>query len=152
MTFEEFKEAFIEWTINEIESKKEDGFPVCPYARKARVDNKIQFIDASEEVSNLRNFDQENFEIGIAWIGNTDYNVDTAMSLCEFYSQLNPDLLYFKSIPGSGYFTSNVSYCIFIQLKNDILEKRGQLLETKYYDSWPEEYFQEITGLDKKLT
>jgi hypothetical protein len=149
MTFEEFKEAFLQWSIEKIEAKKPDGFPVCPYARKARMDNKVQYIDASDDVSELRNFDSENYEIGIAWLGHDDPNIKAAINTCDFLSKLNPHLLYFTSTTESGYFEKNISNCIFIQLKDDIMEKRDQLLETKYYDSWPAEYFHEITGLTK---
>lgn len=148
MTFEEFQEAFTKWSIDEIEAKKIDGWPVCPYAKQARVQNKIQFIDASIDPAEIRKFDSENFEIGIAWLDGAD-NLKGAVNLCKYLSEVNPHLLYFKSTPESGFFTKNVSNCIFIQLKGDILEKREHLLTTTYYDSWPAEYFEEITGLQK---
>ena len=47
---------FLEWTENVIEQKKEDGFTICPFAKKARLDNKIQFIDCTIATSELLTF------------------------------------------------------------------------------------------------
>lgn len=149
MTFNEFTEEFNSWSIEKIEAKKIDGFPVCPYARKARMEEKVQYIDASDDISLIRTFDDKNFEIGIAWLGNDDSNLKAAVNTCKFLAELNPNLMYFSSTPHSGYFEKNISYCIFIQLKDDLELKRGQLMQTTYYDSWPKEYFEEITGMKK---
>ena len=45
--FEEFKKDFTNWMITRLEVNKEDGYPTCPYARTARVQDKLQFIDCS---------------------------------------------------------------------------------------------------------
>ena len=58
----------------------------------------------------------------------------------------NPDLLYFTSTRESGHFVKNFTDCVFIQLKGDIMEKRKYLKNTKYYDSWPADYYKLITG------
>ena len=151
MNFQEFTDEFLKWSEEKIEAKKIDGFPVCPYARHARLQNKVQFIDAREDITTIRNFDQENFEIGIVWLGNDCSNdkLQGVEQFCEYMSSVNPDLLYFTSTPDSGHFESNFTYCVFVQLKNDILEKRDQLHNTTYYDSWPSEYYHAITGLTK---
>ena len=149
MTFEEFCQAFLKWSEEIIEAKKFDGFPICPYARHARLNNLVQFIDARENVSDLNKFDKEKYEIGIAWLGDNTDAVSTAERYCEYLSELNSDLLYFTSTPLSGYFAKNFTNCVFIQLKGDIMEKRSQLHNTKYYESWPAEYYKAITGQDK---
>jgi len=137
---------FLEWTEKSVESKKSDGFSVCPYAKKARLENKIQFINAvSNTTDQLQSFDKEKFEIGIAWLGdNTD--MKTVEYELEILRQKNPDLLYFTSTPDSGYFVQNFTNCVFIQLQQDIMHRRQQLHTTKYYDSWPEYYYKLICG------
>jgi len=149
MTFEEFCQAFLKWSEEIIEAKKFDGFPICPYARHARLNNLVQFIDARENVSDLNKFDKEKYEIGVAWLGDNNESLVTTEKYCEYLSELHPGLLYFTSTPQSGYFAKNFTNCVFIQLKDDILEKRGQLHNTKYYESWPAEYYKAITGQDK---
>lgn len=148
MNFDDFCAKFLEWTEKEIEAKKLDGFPICPFARKARLQDKIQFLDCTTSVQNLRDFDKEKYEIGIAWVDSDDQLV-TAQEYAKFLEQMNPDLLYFTSTPHSGEFAKNFTNCIFVQLKQDILDKREYLKTTKYYDSWTPEYFKAITGEDK---
>lgn len=145
---QEFSNKFLEWTEQEIEAKKLDGFPVCPYARRARVQNKIQFIDSRDQetlISSLLSFDKEQYEIGIAWLGDqTDDYMSKVSDIIGDLSEKNPDLLYFTSTRTSGHFAKNISDCVFIQLKGDILEKRKHLHTTEYYNSWPLDYYQGI--------
>lgn len=148
----EFSKKFLEWTEEEIEAKKLDGFPVCPFARRARLQNKIQFIDSRDKenlVASLMSFDKNTYEIGIAWLGDqeSDYIADVE-ELLKDLAEKNPDLLYFTSTRKSGYFAKNISDCVFIQLRNDILEKREYLHSTKYYNSWPLDYYNIIMKSD----
>jgi hypothetical protein len=145
MNFDIFQMKFLEWTENVIEQKKDDGFAICPFAKKARLDNKIQFIDCTIATSELLEFDKEKYEIGIAWLGD-DANMAIIDEVLELYKAENPDLLYFTSTTDSGYFAKNFTNCVFIQLRGDIDNRREQLHKTKYYDSWPEHYYKIITG------
>jgi hypothetical protein len=145
MNFDIFQMKFLEWTENVIEQKKDDGFAICPFAKKARLDNKIQFIDCTIATSELLEFDKEKYEIGIAWLGD-DVNMAIIDEVLELYKAENPDLLYFTSTTDSGYFAKNFTNCVFIQLRGDIDNRREQLHKTKYYDSWPEHYYKIITG------
>jgi hypothetical protein len=146
MTFETFIEQFLDWSENTIEQKKEDGFAVCPYAKKARISNKIQFIDARDTtLDKLKTFNKEVYDIGIAWLGD-DYDMTVAEDIADTMRNDNRDLLYFTSTPTSGYFAKNFTNCIFIQLTDDIEEKRKQLHTTDYYDSWSDDYYKIITG------
>lgn len=138
------------WSEERIEQKKIDGFPVCPFARKARLQDKIQFLDCRSLQSHaLEKFDRQQYEIGIAWLG--DINADQVSdieTICEQLAEKNPDLLYFTSTRESGHFVKNFTDCVFIQLKSDILDKRNYLYKTDYYTSWPSDYFKLITGID----
>ena len=49
MNFDTFVSTFLTWTEKEVETKKDDGFPVCPFARRARMMDLIQFIDARSD-------------------------------------------------------------------------------------------------------
>lgn len=146
MTFQEFTNKFLEWTEQKIEAKKPDGFPVCPYARRARLTNKIQFIDSrTSPRDSFEEFNKEKFEIGICYLGETIDLAAIELILLEL-NEKYPDLLYFTSTPDSGYFEKNFTNCVFIQLAGDILEKRDQLHSIGYYKSWPEFYYKLIVG------
>ena len=146
MNFQEFQNKFLDWTENEIEAKKLDGFPICPFARKARLQNKIQFIDARDnKESSYETFDKEIYEIGIAWVDGCDmHQVENTI---EQRMQKHNDLLYFTSTTTSGHFAKNFTNCVFIQLRDDLTEKRKYLHTTKYYDSWPLDYYKLITSV-----
>lgn len=145
MNYSEFIAKFLDWSETSIEAKQDSGFPVCPYARKARLQKKIQFIDARENLSEMDTFDRDAYEIGIAWLGDID-NIDPVEKFCEEAMLANPDLLYFTSTRNSGHFVKNFTDCVFIQLKGDILTKRKHLKTTGYYDNWPNDYYKIITG------
>ena len=146
MNFHEFQNKFLEWTETEIEAKKLDGFPVCPFARKARLQNKIQFIDARDnQMDTYELFDKDTYEIGIAWVNGCDMR--EVEEMCSSLTEKHPDLLYFTSTTKSGHFVKNFTNCVFIQLRDDIVEKRSFLHKTSYYDSWPQEYYNSITSV-----
>lgn len=144
MTFAIFKETFLKWTEEVIEAKQPTGFPICPFARKARLQGKIQFIDALTNTrKKLETFDKNKYEIGIAWVGD-QFNESAIQLELDFLKEKNPDLLYFISTTESGHFAKNFTNCVFIQLRGDINSKREYLQTTSYYDNWPKEYFNSI--------
>lgn len=146
MNFSDFQQEFLNWSQNNIEVKQDSGLPVCPFARKARLQQKIQFIDARDSLSHLNTFDKSTYEIGIAWLGDID-NIDHVEKFCTDAMDANPDLLYFTSTRDSGHFVKNFTDCVFIQLRGDIMKKRNYLKDnTTYYDNWPEAYYTLITG------
>jgi hypothetical protein len=148
MNFDEFKSEFIKWIIDKIEPVRLNGFSICPYAKQARLLKKIQFIDASDKIYNtFLSFDDSKYEVGIAWLGET---VDNTNKLLEKLNIHNQKFFYFISTPKTGYFVKNFTNCIFIQKKEDILNKRKLLFKTDYYKNWPEDYFNKIVGSHDK--
>ena len=145
MNFEEFKQEFISWIIKNIEPIcSETGFSVCPYAKRARLQEKIQFIHAERGIyGEFLEFDSDKYDIGVVWLG--DF-VDGIESEIEELRRDFPDLLYYISTPNSGFFTKNFTNCVFIQKREEILQKRENLKKTKYYDNWPKWYYNEIVN------
>lgn len=146
MTYDEFKNKFLTWAIGNIEPTRANGFPICPFARKARLQDRIQFINAPRGIyGEFLEFDEENYDIGIAWLGEFTSGIEDELADLR---KANPHLLYFLSTTESGYFVKNFTNCVFIQKKDDIKLKRQVLLETTYYDDWPKDYFEEIMNND----
>lgn len=152
MTFDDFINKFLQWTEQTIEKPRSDldNQPICPFARKARLQKKIQFIDARDSLEQIKTFDKEKFEIGIVWLGDQD-NMEPVEKFCKDHMNTNPDLLLFTSTRGSGHFAKNFTDCVFVQLRKDILSKREFLKTTDYYDNWPDEYYKLITGDQKPV-
>jgi len=152
-SFNDFKDKFLSWSESLIEEKQPNGFPICPYARHARLNNEIQFIDIRDNIDRcISSLNLKKYMIAICWLGDEpiytskyinqkldDYNSDPA----------NKNLLFFLSDTQSGAFAKNFTNCIFVQIKSDILSRREHLKTTKYYDNWTPEYYKYITGGDK---
>lgn len=151
--FNKFKEKFLQWTESVIEVKQDNGYPICPYARKARLNNEIQFIDIRENIDRcISSLNLKKYMIAICWLG--DEPIYTQKYINQKIFEFNSDpqhknLLFFKSTPDSGAFAKNFTNCIFVQIKNDIMSKREYLKTTNYYDTWSPEYYKYITGEDK---
>jgi hypothetical protein len=152
MNFDDFITKFIQWTEDTIEKPRSDldAQPICPFARKARLQKKIQFLDARDSLDEIKTFDKEKFEIGIAWLGDID-DIDPVEKFCEDHMKANPELLLFTSTRDSGHFAKNFTDCVFVQLRGDILKKRKYLKTTNYYENWPAEYYKLITGDQKPV-
>jgi len=152
-SFKEFKDKFISWSREIIEEIQPNGFPICPYARQARLNNEIQFIDVRHNIDRCESaINLKKYMIAICWLGDepiyTQKYIDQKIN--EF--QTNPNnknLLFFLSNKQSGAFAKNFTNCIFVQIKSDILSRREQLKQTKYYDNWTIEYYNYITGENK---
>ena len=145
MTFNEIQTNFLTFVQTSIEPKKDDGFPVCPYARSARIKQTLQFIDARDDLTTMTSFDPIAFQMGICWLGDLD-DMSMVEKYCAQLGEENPTLLYFTSTRSSGHFVKNFTDCVFIQRTDDLLEKRTHLKDnTTYYDSWPVDYYKLIT-------
>jgi hypothetical protein len=140
--FEQFKKDFTDWMIDQLEVNKEDGYPTCPYARTARVQDKLQFIDCSgSNPDAMLEFDPRVKMVGVCWFGD-DVDLDTIN--LEQMKELNSDLMYLQSTKTSGHFVQNISNVILIQIRSELLRRRASLHKSSYYDSWPAEYYKEI--------
>jgi len=146
MTLDEFQIKFLKFAEESVEPLKDDGYPVCPYAKSARIKKALQFIDARDNVLALESFDHVKYQMAICWLGDVD-DMSSIEKTCEELREKHSHLLYFTSTRTSGNFVKNFTDCVFIQRKSDLLEKRKHLHEnTTYYDSWPVDYYNLIMG------
>lgn len=151
--FNQFKEKFLKWTEEFIEQKQPNGFPICPYARQARLNNEIQFVDVRENIDRcISALNLKKYMIAICWLG--DEPIYTQKYINQKVDDFNTDprnknLLFFLSNTESGAFVKNFTNCIFVQIKSDILTRREHLKTTNYYDTWSAEYYKYITGDNK---
>lgn len=149
-SFNEFKDKFLSWSQTVIEEVQPNGFPICPYARQARLNNEIQFIDCRDNIDRCEtSLNLKKYMIAICWLGNEPIYTQKYINqkVDEFnQSPSNKNLLFFLSDPESGAFAKNFTHCIFVQIKSDILSRREHLKTTKYYNNWTDEYYKYITG------
>lgn len=152
-SFNEFKDKFLSWSQHVIEETQSNGYPICPYARKARLNQEIQFIDIRDNIDRcVSGLNLNKYMIAICWLGNepiyTQKYID--QKLQEFnQNPAHKNLIFFISNTESGAFAKNFTNCIFVQIKSDIISRRQYLKTTNYYDNWPVDYYKYITGEDK---
>ena len=72
MTLDEFQSKFLEFTEKQVEPLKDDGYPVCPYAKSARIKRALQFIDGRNDLTIMDTFDPKTYQMGIVWLGDLD--------------------------------------------------------------------------------
>ena len=146
MTLDEFRIKFLKFAEESVEPLKDDGYPICPYAKSARIKNALQFVDARNNVLALESFDHVKYQMAICWLGDVD-DMSFIEKTCAELREKHPHLLYFTSTRTRGHFVKNFTDCVFVQRKSDLHEKRKHLHKnTTYYDSWPEDYYNLITG------
>lgn len=152
-SFNDFKDKFLSWSQSVIEEKQPNGFPICPYARQARLNNEIQFVDVRENIDRcISALNLKKYMIAICWLGDEPIYTDKYINQkIEEYNNdpAHKNLLFFLSNTQSGAFARNFTNCIFVQIKSDITSRREYLKNTKYYDNWTPEYYKYITGEDK---
>lgn len=150
MTFEDFQKTFIEWVQSTIEPKKDDGWPVCPYARKARINNEIQFLDGRDTTNTLEvlgKFDDDTYKMAVCWMDD-DCDLQVIDSIVSQAEIQYPTHYFFASTETSGFFVQNFTRIIIVQIKDDIRDRRSKLKKTSYYDSWPEHYYRSVVKDD----
>lgn len=123
------------------------NLPPCPFAKKARLQNKIKFIifdftnGLTEDLSKLLQLDP-NYEI--IWVINPNKNmpVDALYKLIDDINAVNPVLEAFGGHPEDPYEMAGVKtrqepYPNFVLQSKEILDKaRWKLKHTKYYTNF----------------
>lgn len=124
------------------------NMPPCPFAKKARIENKIKFVvfDFSEGLTDklkeiIQLFPDPNYEI--LWVINPNKKmpVEAVYKLIESLNDwLNPYMETFGGHPNDPYESKGVKtrrepYPNFVvQVKEELNKARSKLKNTKYYD------------------
>ena len=120
--FNVFKEKWINHCINVVEDKHQ-----CPFAKHARVNNQIQFIDGSQDLFFAIEQYTGDKEVGVIWLGNLI--TDNHRKIVRQLSEENPHIIYFLT----DRILSNV---IITHDYENFVDKRTRLLLTgNYYNA-----------------
>jgi len=149
------EENIINW-INHISKKRSelDGFAICPYAKKALLDNKIFISYISYEPEDFISRYMESFVgdyevvLFLNSIGNLT-NDDCVVIINNLNKNFN-NIIFLKDHPDdpgyiNGIRTGNEQYPVIIaQPKDKLINARNALKNSSYYDHWSDEYKKEI--------
>ena len=156
-------EDILSWSKDFLEqpNKHINNLPVCPYAKKARTDNKVSIIEHNdsntllEEVINQANsFKDTNKQICI--VACNDLSID-ADELHNYIHALNfvyvPQDIYLMPFhPEDGeeeidflqdthWESDNEFLMVLIQPFDELERASSQLTKTGYYNNWPKDYY-----------
>jgi hypothetical protein len=157
-----------EWLENyiEVEHKFYDyKFPVCPFARSARLKG-IVTVKAYES-GNVKKFIQSTVE---ATIKDPDHNICVmimpprarwSLGLRQMIDRLNEEIMsqgYFIQMGAAvntsslypGWFNKGNYFAVFLNQLDPVLEGHKYLLTTDYYTYWSKKHYADVVGRRQK--
>lgn len=154
------KEDILSWSKDflEIPNKHLNNFPVCPYAKKTRLDNHINIIEHNDSSTYLEAVIKEadNFKGKISIVACSDLSI-TADELADYIHALNyvyvpRDVYLMASHPedfdeeidflqNTAWESDNDFLMVLIQSFDELEEASTSLKKIGYYDNWNEDYF-----------
>lgn len=149
------EKSVVEW-IEYLSKKRSElnGWSICPFAKKALMDKKIFWTSIAYEPEEFISRYMESFtgEYEVIIFFNLSKNLtnEDCTSIVRSLNKTFKDTVFLKDHPTEpGYIndvsTGNGEYPIILaQPKSRLLDARGTLTKTNYYDSWSDEYKNEI--------
>jgi len=154
------KEDILSWSKDflEIPNKHLNNFPVCPYAKKTRLDNHINIVEHNDPSTYLEAVIKEadNFKGKISIVACSDLSI-TADELADYIHALNyvyvpRDVYLMASHPedfdeeidflqDTAWESYNDFLMVLIQSFDELEEASTSLKKIGYYDNWNEDYF-----------
>jgi hypothetical protein len=148
------EENIVDW-VKRISEKKDElgGFSICPFAKKALDDRKIFWgYIGVQPVTQILSYLALTPEYELVAFYNLDRTMtnDDLLNVIKECQAKMPDVVFLKDHPDepgyiNGVYTGNGQYpLILAQPRDKLNEAREKLKRTKYYDSWSDEYKNEI--------
>jgi len=154
------KEDILSWSKDflEIPNKHLNNFPVCPYAKKTRLDNHINIVEHNDPSTYLEAVIKEadNFKGKISIVACSDLSI-SADELADYIQALNyvyvpRDVYLMASHPedfdeeidflqDTAWESHNDFLMVLIQSFDELEEASTSLKKIGYYDNWNEDYF-----------
>ena len=154
------KEDIISWSKDflEIPNKHLNNFPVCPYAKKTRLDNHINITEHHDSSTYLEAVIKEanNFKGKISIVACSDLSI-TADELADYIHALNyvyvpKDVYLMASHPedfdeeidflqDTTWESHNDFMMVLIQPFDELEEASKSLKKIGYYNNWDDDYF-----------
>lgn len=148
--FEIFKNNFIEWSLNVAEKIQENGIPLCPYAKSARVTGNIKFFDGRHDLKKcLVEYTGEE-DMGVIWLGDNS-DKSAIESILDNQRKLFPNIIYFQSTPDTGHIGPSFTDTIIMHRMSDYLIKQRKNWEKGYYNQFPDYFKNKIDNIYTKL-
>jgi hypothetical protein len=156
MNLEQVKKDIESWIVNfvEVPHPALGGFPPCPYARKARLNNSYDVqlgTDLLEDLSTVASNGLGGKEVLVLVYNRTQYTHEEFANTLDQANQqilLPHDFLALEDHPDdleivNGVCMNQGTYALaLIQSLSDLNDKAGLMAKKGFYDAWPEDYLQ----------
>ena len=156
MSIEQAKADITKWIVEFVEQPNADlnGWPPCPYARKARLDGMIDIrAGVVNPLSDLAAIEMDKYDVIAYYYDPMDFSAEEFEQLVQ---QLNNDFLSPKGLFAladhpeaietvNGVVMNQGTYAIvFLQNLNKLNHFAKLLARQGYYNNWPESYLSEL--------
>lgn len=154
------RQSLVDWMITFLEKPNAilGNWPPCPYARKARLDNKFKILfDYSTDFADSIAYSKIILETNDVVVICFDHKKIKANYLQDFVKNLNSlllpeDYIILEDHPDAPEFVSSVSMnfgkcgLLLIQRLSKLKEARNQLKAKGYYDHWNQQALDEVVN------
>ena len=157
------KEDIISWAVDHVE-KNGDPFPICPYAKQARLKNQVKIVVVDKAYNFLQQvcneaggFNLTNLKLIILACPDMDITPD---SLNDYIHALNHvyvplDVYLMASYPeddnepfmDGDWEPDNEFFMVLIQPFKELEEASAHLDKIGYYNNWSQEYYTDTVKL-----
>lgn len=155
MDFYKAQESIINWIKDFLEKPNENlnGFPPCPYARQARLNNAIMFCEGSMVNDDFIDFDLTSYEVAVVIYDKDHYTGEAFERALDFVNKKylkERDLIALPDHPDNVEVVKGVSmnqgeYALAIVGRiSDLNERSKQLYKKGYYEGWDKDYLTEV--------
>lgn len=146
------------WLVNfvEVPHPSLGGWPPCPYARRARLDNRYQVRLGSNPYEDLVNISYDgigNYEVVILAYDPAQWGQDVFSKMLEAANTgylLDKDLIALEDHPDdvemvNGVCMNQGTYALaLVQHQGELNNKAKLIAQRGFYHSWPEHYLQQL--------
>lgn len=139
------------WIQYVIETKTSNNWPICPYARKALVRQRLQvyYYDSTKTEAITESFrnDPEDFKVWVLIVNTGNFIQETSI-----LNQKYNDIVWLydtADMSGNidGVNTGNKKYnLILMQNRKELNDMSGNLKQLGYYSNWATEYYDQIVS------
>jgi len=166
MTPLEAKQDILNWLKDFVEKPNAllNGFPPCPYAKEARLRNRVNVLPVERDQiletleSEALKVQSSQFDVSIvALLPENFLTVEETKDLTHNFRQkwMSSDIYLLKDHPEDHEFSGSIKMNhgklqLFFVQKLSALEKASKdLLDAGYYESWDTAYFERVVGARK---
>lgn len=145
------------WIINFVEIKTPifGNMPVCPFAKKERINNKINYVvtDLSDVNNIINKINENNFIDKTTLILIDTHNKIDLIQKEEFENKINTICdnnwtvycLANENFNVDGFYTRTNKYpIVIVTLLSEVIKAENGLWNTKYFSKWSEDNFERL--------